>query len=113
MECTLGTGWIVLSNRRRLQAKTKAVEKLIVEPLFADDCALLAHSDSDLQVIVDSFSNATKLFGLTTSMKKTEAIYQPVPGIRPIPSWIIIDGAELSMLTSSNIQAVLCPLMAL
>ena len=46
---------------RRLQAKTKTVKKLI-EAHFAHDCALLAHSESDLWMIIDSFSNATKLW---------------------------------------------------
>ena len=84
-----------LFNLQRLQAKTKTVEKLILEALFADDCALMAHSESDLQVISDSFSNATKLFGLTISIKKTEVLYQPAPGTRPTPPQIKIDGAEL------------------
>jgi len=57
-----------LFNLKRLQAKIKTVETLIVEALFAYDCALLTHSESDLQVIVDRFSNATKLFGLTINI---------------------------------------------
>ena len=48
-------------NLWRLQAKTKTVKKLI-EAHFAHDCALLAHSESDLWMIIDSFSNATKLW---------------------------------------------------
>ncbi|XP_076028443.1 uncharacterized protein LOC143017538 [Oratosquilla oratoria] len=42
---------------RRLNAKTKTTEKLILEALFADDCALMAHKESDLQLIVDKFAD--------------------------------------------------------
>ena len=39
--------------------------------LFADDCALLAHTEETLQHIVNRFSDAAKNFGLTISLKKT------------------------------------------
>ncbi|XP_076063461.1 uncharacterized protein LOC143038321 [Oratosquilla oratoria] len=39
---------------RRLNAKAKTTEKLILEALFADDCALMPHKESDLQLIVDN-----------------------------------------------------------
>ena len=84
-----------LFHLRHLQAKTKTVEKLIVETLFTDDYALLAHSESDLQVIVNSFFNATKLLGLTICTKKTEVINQPVPDVRPTPPLTVTDGDEL------------------
>ena len=78
-----------------LQAKTKTVEKLILEALFANDCTLLAHSDFDLRVIVDSFSNTTKLFGLTISIRKTEVPYRSASSIKLTPAQIKIVGAEL------------------
>ena len=40
---------------------------------FADDCALVAHSLEDLQ-ITSHFASAAKDFGLTISLKKTEAL---------------------------------------
>ncbi|KAL8573948.1 hypothetical protein ACOMHN_029395 [Nucella lapillus] len=39
---------------RRLSAKTKTIEKLILEALFADDYALMAHTESTLQLIVNN-----------------------------------------------------------
>ena len=45
---------------RRLSAKTKTLNSLIQEALFADDCALTAHKPGDLQVMLNSFSNASK-----------------------------------------------------
>ena len=84
--CDLKTGICIryrldgsLVDLRRLRAQTKSVERLIVEALFADDCALLAHSEADLQAIVNKFAEATHLFGLTISIKKTEVLYQPSP----------------------------------
>ena len=50
------------------------IEELITELLFADDCALLAHTEEALQHIVNHFSVATKNFGLTVILKKTEVL---------------------------------------
>ncbi|XP_076028432.1 uncharacterized protein LOC143017527 [Oratosquilla oratoria] len=57
---------------RRLNTKTKTTEKLILEAFFADDCALMAHKESDLQLIVDKFPEGARLFGLTISLGKIE-----------------------------------------
>ena len=54
-----------LLNLRRLLAGTEIIEELITELLFADDCALLAHTEEALQHIVNRFSDAAKNFGLT------------------------------------------------
>uniref|UniRef100_A0A5F8GDL9 Reverse transcriptase domain-containing protein n=1 Tax=Monodelphis domestica TaxID=13616 RepID=A0A5F8GDL9_MONDO len=59
-----------LFDLRRLTAKTKTTERLILEALFTDGCALMAHQENHLQTIVDRFSTATKLFGLTTASAK-------------------------------------------
>ena len=55
---------------RRLNAKTKYFQELIQEFLYVDDCALLAHNERDLQMMVDKFSQASKLFGLTINVSK-------------------------------------------
>ena len=47
-------------NFRRLLTRTKTVEELITELLFADDCALLVHTEEALQHIVNRFSDAAK-----------------------------------------------------
>uniref|UniRef100_A0A5F8G576 RNA-directed DNA polymerase n=1 Tax=Monodelphis domestica TaxID=13616 RepID=A0A5F8G576_MONDO len=85
-----------LFDLRRLTAKTKTTERLILEVLFADDCALMAHQENHLQTIVDRFSTATKLFGLTISLSKTEVLFQPAPGRPTNQPCITIDGTQLS-----------------
>ncbi|KAL8624073.1 hypothetical protein ACOMHN_019495 [Nucella lapillus] len=61
-----------LFDLRRLSAKTKTIEKLILEALFADDCAL---TESTLQLIVNKVAEATRLFGLTISLGKTKVLF--------------------------------------
>ena len=63
-----------LFNLRRLLERTKTIEELITELLFADDCALLAHTEEASQHIINCFSDAAKNFGLTISLKKTEVL---------------------------------------
>ncbi len=85
---------------RRLAAKTKTLERLFTEALFAGDCAFMAHQENHLQTIVDRFSTATKLFGLTISLSKTEVLYQPAPGRAADQPCITIDGTQLSNVTT-------------
>ena len=79
-------------NIQRLKAKTKVTRALIRELLYADDCAIVAHSEKDLQSLTDSLSEATKRFGLTISIKKTEVLFQPTKGSTASVPRITIDG---------------------
>ena len=63
-----------LFNLRRLLARTKTIEELITDLLFADDCALLTHTEKALQHIVNHFSDTAKNFGLTIGLEKTEVL---------------------------------------
>ena len=72
----------------------KTIEELVTELLFADDCAFLAHTEEALQHIVNCFSDAAKNYGLTISLKETEAFYQPPPRVA-YSSHISIDGTNL------------------
>ena len=69
-----------LFNTRRLQAVTKVKETVIRDLLFADDCALNATREQEMQHEMDNFSSACDNFGLTISTKKTEVLHQPAPG---------------------------------
>ena len=85
-----------LFNLRRLQAKTKIKTETIRDLLFADDCALCAHSETSMQNIVDKFSEACHNFGLTISTKKTEVLHQPAPGKPYTKPDITINGQKLN-----------------
>ena len=85
---------------QRLSAKTKTLNSLIQEALFADDCALMAHKPGDLQAMLNRFSDASKQFGLTISLEKTEVLFQHAPNsVAPQPA-ISIDDVVLKVVDS-------------
>ena len=85
---------------RRLAARTKTLSSLIREALFADDCALMAHKADDLQLMLNKFAEASKQFGLTISLGKTEVLVQPAPGSDTPKPAIVIDDTELKTVDS-------------
>ena len=66
-------------NLRRFNSKSKVFHDLIKELLNADDADLLAHTENDMQVIVDNFPRACDAFGLKISLKKTKVMFTPPP----------------------------------
>ncbi|XP_078612812.1 uncharacterized protein LOC144882704 [Branchiostoma floridae x Branchiostoma japonicum] len=84
-----------LFNLRRLQAHTKTLEQLIRELLFADDAALVTHTETAMQRVTSCFAEAVRLFGLEISLKKTEVLHQPAPQEVYHPPRIMIDESEL------------------
>ena len=68
-------------NLCRYKAKTKIRHILIGELLYTDDCVLAAHTEADAQVLIDCFARSTTRYGLTVSIKKTEVMLQPKPGV--------------------------------
>ena len=91
-----------LFDHHRLTAKTKTVEKTVLEALFADDCALMAHRESDLQIMVNKLAEASRLFGLTISLGKTEVLFQPAPVAVAHRPTISIDGTQLKTVDDSK-----------
>ena len=85
-----------LFNLRRLQSHTKTSEKLVRELLFADDAALVAHTERALQRLTSCFAAASELFGLVVSLKKTEVLHQPSPHEPPHPPSISINTTQLN-----------------
>ena len=68
-----------LFNLRRLQAHPNTLEQLFRDLLFADDAALVTHTESFLQRLASCFAEAAQVFGLEVSLKKTQVLYQPEP----------------------------------
>ena len=96
-----------LFNQRRLQAVTNVKETVLRDLLFADDCALNAGSEPEMQLSMDTLCSACDNFGLTISTKKTNRMHQPAPNIPYLEpsmyvkgqnsaSAIILSGALLS-----------------
>ena len=81
---------------RHLTAKTKSHQSLIQEAMFADDGALVAHTEPDLQVMPDRFSEASKLFGLTIRLDNAKVVLQPAPNTNLPASSILIDDTQLA-----------------
>ena len=82
-------------NLRRLQARTKIFESILRDLLFADDCALLAHSQNSAQLLLDRFACASRRFGLTISLKKSEVMFQPAPHRTSHSPSLFVDGTVL------------------
>src|SRR6266536_6191570 len=83
-------------NLRRLSAKSKVTDLLARDLLYADDCALAAHTLEDAQAIVDCFAHAATRFGLSINIKKTEVIMQPRPGNQVTSETLHIGNAPLN-----------------
>ena len=89
-----------LFDLRCLTAKAKYLVDLIQEAFFADDCTLVSHEDSDLQLMLDRFSQSAKLFGLTVSLEKTEVLHQPAPDGNNTASEFTIASTQLANVES-------------
>ena len=83
-----------LFNLARLRAKSKVREAVIRDVLFADDAALAAHTEDELQRLIDRFAKACDEFGLTISLKKTNVMAQDAD-----PPHISINNYELEVVS--------------
>ncbi len=84
-----------LFNINRFRAKTKVLTSSIMELQYADDNALVALSEADLQSIMDAFARAYQLLGLDINIKKTQILYQPAPDTHPKVPAIHVDNNTL------------------
>ena len=84
-----------LFNIRRLRAKTNVKSTSIVDLQYADDCAIAAHMEADLQNTLDAFSEAYKLLGLTVNVTKTNVVFQPAQPLTATVPTIDIEGTTL------------------
>lgn len=86
-----------LDLAKLLTSKNRSSYHLIREFLYADDCELVAHNEYDIQSLLDRFSKACTMFGLTISTSKTEVMYQPAPGKDYYEPSIFVYGERLKV----------------
>ena len=79
----------------RLHARTKTLEQLLCNVLFADAAALVAHTERALQHLTFCFAEAAQFFGLEISLKNTEVLHQPPSLEEYHPPHITTGGTEL------------------
>jgi len=82
-----------LFNLSRLRAKPKNKRVLIRELLYADDAALVAHSEVHLQNLCERFAKACNDFSMTINLKKTVVMSLGTS----IPPRILINGSPLNV----------------
>ena len=68
-----------LFNLARLRSRTKTQKLCLMELQYADDNAICASSERDLQTIMNAFHEAYTRLGLTVNIRKTQVLYQPPP----------------------------------
>ena len=83
-----------LFNLAHLKARTKVCEALIRDMLFADNARVMTHTQRELQLLMDHFSQACKDFRLIISLKKTNILGQDIPA----PPLITINDYELKVI---------------
>ncbi|KAM3595647.1 uncharacterized protein V6R79_000528 [Siganus canaliculatus] len=66
-----------------------------MEPQYADDNALVADCEADLQGIMDAFARTYQLLGLDINIKKTQILYQPAPDMPSQAPTISVDNNAL------------------
>jgi hypothetical protein len=80
-----------------IKSKKDEMRDFINELLYADDCALLSHTEEGLQRSASIFADACKRYGLTISIKKTEVMLQPAAKNNRVEPKIEINGCKLSV----------------
>ena len=89
-----------LFNIRRFGAKTKVRDTSIRMLLYADDSALLAHSEDELQRITSAFTLTSEKFGLHINVDKTFCFFQPSPDTTELATpKILVNGRTVECCT--------------
>lgn len=67
-------------NLRRFNVRSKTFQTLVHKLLYANDADLVAHTERNLQMLVDRFSTVSTVFEFIISLKK-QVIFTPPPGV--------------------------------
>ena len=77
--------------------KPKFYRRLFVTSSYANDCDLVAHTESDMQCFMDKLSEACRALSLTISLDKTAVMFQSLPGTVYVEPSIYTDGKKLKV----------------
>nr|VZI38913.1 unnamed protein product [Spirometra erinaceieuropaei] len=89
-----------LLNQRRMNIQSRVSTATVHELLFADDCALNATSEEEMQRSMNLFSAACENFGLVINTQKTVVMHQPPPNSATAPNappQISVSGTHLQV----------------
>ncbi|VDL91004.1 unnamed protein product [Schistocephalus solidus] len=84
-----------LLNQRQMHFCSRVSAATIHELLFADDCALNATTEEEMQMSMDLFAAACDNFGIHIKTEKMLVIHQPPPNIIYTAAQINVNGVEL------------------
>ena len=70
------------------------------ELLYADDRDIVAHSEDELQCLMNHFVSACNSFSLKINLKKTVVMYDSAPGSPYIERIIFVEGNKLDVVYS-------------
>ena len=82
---------------KRFKYESKLTIIAIRDLLYADDCDLVAHTQADMQTMMDLFSSACTTLGLTINVPKTKLMYTPAPGKVYVEPVILVYGQPLGV----------------
>ena len=94
----ISSGWLSV-DLRPLTAKAKSLVEIIQEALFAHDSTLVTHEDSDLQWMLDRFSQSAKLFVSQLALRKLKFCTNLHQAVTTLPE-ITIAGTQLTNVES-------------
>lgn len=66
-------------NLSRLKARTKTSIPSLIELQYADDNAVCALEENNLQMIINVFAATYSRLGLSVNIPKTHVLFQPAP----------------------------------
>ncbi|VDL96313.1 unnamed protein product [Schistocephalus solidus] len=84
-----------LINQRRMHSQSRVSTATIHELLFADDCALSATTERDIQKTINLFAAASDNFGLIINTENTGVMHEPPPNTACNATSITSNGAQI------------------
>lgn len=81
-----------LFNQGHVQSRTKTLLIQVVELQYADNAGVCAHSETELQVMINVFVEAHQKMGLALMIQKRKVLRQQAPGTQlPTPAMQLHD----------------------